>query len=350
MTTRQKVRYRGWCLLGYKIRPARRKNKAIILYYNPHLTLHTNASLLVVYTTPTFLPLYYHAIIMKCGVTILSAFAVSIVSVRASPIYVDAQQVVTAQPNPFVSCIRQTYPRFPTEGTPTQQQLQACYPRKQPTAKRADAATELGEVYPDAPQPAHEPNPSNLVQSRGLPDVITVLGQQIGLSQKAQCLDEIRDPSTLPREFAWATDVAALAEDLCKKAVDGITVSGLNEDGGIGYAVDRITNAHQNGKLGYLINKQQILVTLAVSVFPKAGATQDTIKTVAQGILSLCPAAVRRITDTNAGCTGNVKYYESQTTHTKDVMAALGGYLDVFRDSANSVIGEFSLEFSEDTD
>jgi hypothetical protein len=95
-----------------------------------------------------------------------------VITVPALAIPAPEQPDAAFTPNdPFVTCIQKMVPMFPKEGTPTTEQLRACFPGAHPQAGR------------DLVAQATKDNVDSAIQTRGLTDSITVIGKLIGLDQ-----------------------------------------------------------------------------------------------------------------------------------------------------------------------
>lgn len=66
----------------------------------------------------------------------------------------------------------------------------------------------------------------------------------MGIGQSPSCQESTGEVATLHDEFVRVKDVTDLARDLYKQAMSKIKVTGLNEDGGVGYAFKQIAYAH----------------------------------------------------------------------------------------------------------
>jgi hypothetical protein len=170
----------------------------------------------------------------------------------------------------------------------------------------------------------------------------------MGIAQRPAC-QEAGVLSTLHDEFVWAREVADLAEGLCKDAARKIEETGLNEDGGVGYAYRTLTNAHDE-QSNYLHNGRHLLLTMAINMFPPAALAQKEIQEVAQGVYTLCTAGIQRIMNSGEGCTQEVEWYVSQRIKWEKEAAAIGGMISVFRGSASSPVASLKVGFSEDSD
>jgi hypothetical protein len=283
---------------------------------------------------------------MKYNVALLTAIAVTIVSVRASPVHVQARSE-SAPTDPFVNCMQQTHPQFPRGGNPTLEELNSCFAQGQPKSKRAEASID-SEADFNSTQLLYGSTDNSQHQPRGIVDSIQVLGQRMGIGQRPTCQEESGLASKIHDEFVWAHDVSVLAEDLCKAAASKIEETGLNADGGVGYAYRQLTNAHDDQD-NILKNGRHLLLTMAIRMFPPTAIAQDEIREISQGVYTLCTAGIQRIVNPTEGCTEQVDWYISQKMKWGKEMAALGGAIDVFRGGANSPIASLRVGFSEDT-
>jgi len=98
---------------------------------------------------------------MRCQVTLLTALAVTVELVRATPVHVQAR-APSPLTDPFVDCVRQKYPLFPKEGNPTTEESRACLgyghlktPRElaEPDSNEDAAITQPKKVPTDSTQP-----------------------------------------------------------------------------------------------------------------------------------------------------------------------------------------------------
>ncbi|KAF2675688.1 hypothetical protein K458DRAFT_206397, partial [Lentithecium fluviatile CBS 122367] len=271
---------------------------------------------------------------MKYNAALL-ALAASMASVRAAPAQESPPAAFTPS-DPFVACVQKTFPKFPREGDPTQEQLQACFPRTHPQAARELVTRNANDDLDSTMQP------------RDFTDNIKVLGELMGLDQKSKCQDEVGVPTKLHDEFVWIEDVQNAAHDLCNDALKTIETYGLKEDGGVGWAWRQFSNGHDE-QSNYLHNSRHLLLTMGIRFFPPAALAQEQIKDVAKGIRDLCANGVSRLMDPTVGCTSEVGWYVSQKARFDKHLAAVGGQLGIFFNGTNQAVGSIELGFSEDS-
>jgi hypothetical protein len=287
---------------------------------------------------------------MKCNAATLTALAVTIVSVRASPVQMRTISA-RATTDPFVGCIQQTYPRFPREGEPTSDEIQACINNTSPQAKRDNAPIGTSAIA--------WPNESNVtaqVTPRGFTDTVNILGGVLGIGAQPNCVEPTSGtPSTLHDEFVWAREVLPLADAICNDANTYLRKTGFNERGGGGTAMHEFTNAYddQNNRL---IKGRRVLLTLATVVFPPIGAVvagaeaaKQSVEAVADGVHKVCSAGIQKLFNTQNGCSRSVKWYVSQKARFETELAAIGGTIDVFLGSSKDRVGTIKIGFSQDT-
>lgn len=130
---------------------------------------------------------------MKCNATILTAFAVGIVSVRANPVQVQAR-AANAPTDLFVTCMQQTYPGFPKEGIPTSKDIQTCFEQDRPKAKRDVPTDPTSETLNDSTEDTQ-------LAARGFVDSVKTLGKTLGIGAQPVCKDQNNEDSTLKEEF-----------------------------------------------------------------------------------------------------------------------------------------------------
>lgn len=281
---------------------------------------------------------------MKYNGSVLAAVAVSIVSVQASPVTVHARAPGVLS-DPFVKCLRQTYPTFPKEGSPTAQEIQTCSDPNQPRAKRETAPTEpttRESIY-------YTPENTTQVLPRGVfADTAKVLDQVLSLGMEPSCKEEDKSDSTLHDEFVWADDVISIANQVCDMASQKMESNGIHELlGGGGYANWDFKNAHDK-QGNRLLNGRHLLLTVATTAYPPLGVAVDGAKAVAAGLHTVCSAGIQKLLNPQNGCTRNVDWYVSQEAKTKKKLAAIGGILNVVLGSANNPVGSIRVGFSDD--
>ncbi|KAF1961046.1 hypothetical protein CC80DRAFT_488415 [Byssothecium circinans] len=272
---------------------------------------------------------------MKYDAALFTALAASLASVRAAPAHEHPRAAFTPS-DPFVACVQKTFPKFPTEGNPTTEQLRACFPRAHPQAARELVSRNATDDFDSA------------IQSRGFTDTIKVLGKFMGLDTKSECQDDLGVPIKLHDEFVWVEDVTNAAVGLCNNVMTKIDQTGIDRDGGIAYATKQFSNGHdQQGS--YLHNGRNLLLTMAINFFPPAAVAKEQIKDVAKGVRDLCAAGVSRLMDSSDGCTSEVSWYVSQKAKNDKHMAAVGGQLGMFFEGSKNHVGTIGLGFSEDS-
>jgi hypothetical protein len=281
---------------------------------------------------------------MKYNASVLTAVAVTLVSVQASPVTVHARAPGVLS-DPFVNCLRQTYPRFPREGSPTVQEIQTCSDPNRPRSKRETAPTE-----PTTEDSIFAPENATQVLPRGLfIDTAKVLDQVLSLGAEPTCREkDSSESSTLHDEFVWADDVISIASQVCDKVNRAMEENGINDDnGGAGSAFWDFYNAHDE-QGNRLLNGRHLLLTVATTVYPPIGPAVEGAKAVAAGVHTVCSAGIKRLLNPQNGCTQNVDWYVSQKVKWEKKLAALGGVLDVVLGSGNNRIGSIRIGFSDD--
>lgn len=283
-----------------------------------------------------------------CACQCLSTLAVGISLVHATPIHIQARN---APKDPLIDCLRQSYPKYPSEGAPTTQQLRACFAQAYPSVKREETQSILDQdLYVEEANP--EPsNNTNLIQSRDLKDFphLDILGRILGVDQEAVCKEEkTGQQTTLHDEFVWAKDVIKEATSLCNEVVGIIEKTGIDQDGGIGIATRIFNNAHDE-QSSYLHNNRDLLVRMAVHFYPPVGMALKDIQALAQGVHTLCSAAVKTLMSPRVGCTEEVDWYVTRKFRVEKEMAALGGLIGMYYGGSNNNIASLSLGFSEDS-
>lgn len=281
---------------------------------------------------------------MKCNATILTAFAVGIVSVRANPVQMLAR-AASAPTDRFVSCMQQTYPGFPKEGTPTSKDIQTCFEQDRPMTKREVAAEPRVKIVNDSDKDTQ-------LAARGFVDSVTILGKTLGIGAEPVCKDKDDKDIILHEEFVWSDDIIPLADAICDDVNRYLEHSGLDDySGGAGFASREFGNGHdlKNDRSGILLNHRKLLLTVATTVFPPAQMADVSIKMVADGVHKVCSAGIQKILNGPNGCSRNVRWYVSQKAKHKNKLAAIGGVVDVFLGSANSRVGSIRIGFTEDS-
>lgn len=281
---------------------------------------------------------------MKCNATILTAFAVGIVSVRANPVQVPAR-AASAPTDRFVSCMQQTYPGFPKEGTPTSEDIQTCFEQDRPTSKREVAAEPTAEIVNDSDEDTQ-------LAVRGFVDSVNILGKTLGIGAQPVCKDQDNEDITLHEQFVWSDDIIPLADAVCDDVNRYLEHSGLDDNnGGAGFASRELRNGHdlKNDRSGILLNNRKLLLTVATTVFPPVQMADVGIKAVADGVHKVCSAGIQKILNGPNGCSQNVRWYVSQKAKHENKLAAMGGVVDVFLGSANNRVGSIRIGFSEDS-
>lgn len=286
---------------------------------------------------------------MKYNATVLTALALGVVSVRASPVQIQHQASIAFK-DPFVECMRQTQPNFPSSGAPTPEELRACFNQGNPPAKREvkPSVSVLGPESDPKGRSSDLINDTALVQARDLADTVQVLGKVMGVDERAACQDEHGYQSELHDEFVWAHDVAALANTICDEIQSKIEETGLHEDGGIAYAARALTNAYDN-QSNYLHKGRHLLLTTAVDFFPPANMLKTEIQALASGAHTLCSVGIQRLMDPREGCAQEVKWYVSQKAKFETETAAVGGKIGMFYDGSNNHVAALRVGFSEDS-
>jgi hypothetical protein len=134
--------------------PAARICKQQIYYYNINSTIITTQ-----YSITHLLSL--PSTIMKYNAVVFTALAVAVSIVHATPIQIQARN---APKDPFVDCLRQSYPKFPSKGAPTTQELRACFAQAKPSTKREETQSTLEQdLYVEETNPEPGNNNTNLI-------------------------------------------------------------------------------------------------------------------------------------------------------------------------------------------
>tara|TARA_R110002003_G_scaffold2995_2_gene24759 strand:+ start:381 stop:1211 length:831 start_codon:yes stop_codon:yes gene_type:complete len=261
---------------------------------------------------------------MKHNASVLAAVAVSIVSVQATPVTVHARAPGVLS-DPFVKCLRQTYPNFPKEGSPTGQEIQTCSDQSRPRAKRDTVPPE-----PITGESKYVLDNTTQVLSRGLlPDTAKVLDQVLSLGMEPSCKEKDDSDSTLHDEFVWADDVVSIANEVCDQANRYMEDKGINDQyGGGGYTSKDLYNAHDD-QGNRLLNGRHLLLTVATTVYPPLGVAVDGAKAVAAGLHTVCSAGMQKLLNPQNGCTRKVDWYVSQKAKFQNKLVAIGGVISL---------------------
>jgi hypothetical protein len=270
---------------------------------------------------------------MKSNTAIFTALAVSITSIQAAP---SGGLIYTVPSNPFVQCMRRSFPSFPITGGPSKEEVRACLNGSQTHEKRGLESIATTDVHD-----------SLLSRDLGL---IDILGEKMGINQKAHCLDDKDKPIPLHDEFVWPENVISAASGLCDTAMKTIEQTGIDNDGGVAWASKELSNAFDE-QSNYLHHKgRQLLVTMAIDYIPPFATSRDSIQAIAKGVRELCSSAVVRLMDGRDGCTETVTWYDSGSVKWRSHLAAKGGAIGMFFGGAKDTVAKIQLGFSEDED
>jgi hypothetical protein len=275
---------------------------------------------------------------MKYNAAILTALAVGIIPVYATPLQIKARAAEN-QASPVLSCIQQTNPQFPNGDRPDDQVLRKCMSQAHPKGKRDDATTLM-----EAEELIYEPDTHPVVTPRGtITDTIQVLGKAMALASSAVC------PTSLRNEFVWAHDLQNSAVRVCNDLMADINRKGISELGGVGVVVDQLGFGH-NKKGHQLTDNAKLTATWILDILPPpVGVVNDDVKAIAKGVHELCDDAIMRLTANDVGCAQDVKYYRpSKAKHYKDPAAREGTISLSFGSGVEQIAG-LSLSFTNDS-
>jgi hypothetical protein len=282
---------------------------------------------------------------------IMAAIMLSTVAVYAAPSGA-ARPVEKRDKNPkyspFTQCIRNSLPNFPAEGRPSAKQAKDCMESTQPHAKREQPDNRVWIWEPEEKRSMGHvedlggEGERGSIQSRDIVDKLFTLGKNLFLDTKSNCVG-----TQAHDDFLFNYEIKDKLGETCRQLQQQIDTTGIKEDGGIGFLVDKVTNGHDK-QGSQLVDKRALTVTYLLSFYPPAGMAINDIKTLAAGVNDFCNDAILRLGSFNeeGGCLENMKYFRPSKGKTFHEYAQIGGDLQIKWDGKR--VGAFSMDFSED--